>query len=109
MLIYLDRLHFEERNVSTLTDGPNQPLPRDVIFEKLRWLFGDVLPGDVLVLFSKLYYFIHRLGSTHECRIVSGHCVMNEGNKVVSFLTVEGKSRHAFMPSTVRSASLTKS
>ncbi|KAF8608144.1 hypothetical protein BDV93DRAFT_243109 [Ceratobasidium sp. AG-I] len=78
-----DRLNFEGHNVRTLTDGPDQPLTITTIRRELNWLFDNATAGDVLTLF------------------ISGHCVLNEGNKVVSFLTVEGKSVHAYMPSTI--------
>ncbi|KAG8710646.1 hypothetical protein FRC08_016891 [Ceratobasidium sp. 394] len=71
-------LGFKEEEVHTLTDEESETIRRGEILPELNWLFKGPQEGatrksnDMLVLF------------------ISGHCQLNEENKIVSLLSMEG-------------------
>ncbi|KAG9094463.1 hypothetical protein FS749_012442 [Ceratobasidium sp. UAMH 11750] len=81
----IKRLGFAEENVRILTDtDPENPaLPFETITKGLNWLFNDARSGDTMVL------------------LISGHCVLNGTNKVVSLISAEEHTTPRLIPSTV--------
>ncbi|KAG8701355.1 hypothetical protein FRC08_004126 [Ceratobasidium sp. 394] len=81
----IKRLGFSEENVRILTDtDPENPaLPFETITKGLNWLFDDARSGDTMVL------------------LISGHCVLNGTNKVVSLISAEEHIKPRLIPSTV--------
>ncbi|QRV98002.1 ICE-like protease (caspase) p20 domain protein [Ceratobasidium sp. AG-Ba] len=80
-----DKLNFKNENVRVLIDdeGTSGVVSREMIVRDLEWLFGDAVADDMLVLF------------------ISGHCVFNESNRIVSLISVEPNLQSRYIPSTL--------